>query len=53
MLLGLWSNMACRNMPGSNPGTVTMVPCWYRNPDMVTFIAKMWYIGSTQIVVSS
>ena len=44
--------MDLRNIPGSNIGTVMVVPPWYNIPDMVTFMANMWYMGRTQMLIS-
>ena len=52
-VVGLYVSIVSRNKFGSNMGSVTSLPPMWSMPDMVTFIAKMWYIGRTQMVVSS
>ena len=50
--VGRYSSMVLRNKPGSNMGTVMVVPPWYNMPDIVTFMAKMWYMGNTHMLIS-
>ena len=52
-VVGWWSRRVFRNMFGSNIGTVTSFPPCQSMLDMVTFMAKMWYMGSTHTVVWS
>ena len=52
-VVGLCDRSSPRNTAGSKLGTVTVVPPCQSMLDMVTFMANMWYIGRTQMVISS